>query len=241
LGYWENTTYVNAAPADVLDTLTSHFVREGMERVASPPKRQRSNYEPMQYAGALHNDLWGVAVFPGAPSWTVVKTAPLELLGERAAGAARPRLADLCSRLSVAAFQVNIYDSTATLLCEVSAQGETCISGYTYSGDAMDWHGERLQEEFIEPRFRLLPYQDVVNDGGAGDDLAFALSAEFGGANASHCDNLTSVAALVTHEHPAIDGGVFAYFRWNGPTRVLVPSSSWDDWRRKKGSQPQGT
>jgi hypothetical protein len=239
LGYWENTTYVKATPAVVLDTLTSHFAREGMERVASPPKRQRSSYEPMQYAGALLNDLWSVAVFPGAPSWTVIKTAPLELLGERAAGTARPRLADLCSRLSTTAFQVNVYDSTATLLCEVSAEGETCISGYTYSGDPMDWHGERLQEEFIEPQFRLLPYQQVVDDDGTGDDFALALSAEFGGSNARHCDNLTSVAALVTHEHPTIDGGVFAYYRWNGPTRAVIPSSSWDEWRKKKSGEPE--
>jgi hypothetical protein len=93
MGYWENTTYVNHGSApEVAEALTALFAREGMEQF-DPPNRVRRGIEPMQYEGALQNDVWGVAAFPGAPGWTVVKTAPLELLAERREGADRMRLA----------------------------------------------------------------------------------------------------------------------------------------------------
>lgn len=237
MGYWENTTYLKSAdPRRVMDVLESSFAREGMKRVAAPAKRERFAYEPMQYAPALENDLWGVAVFAGAPGWTVVKTAPLELLGERAPGAARARLSDLCRQLSAPAFQVNVYDGTATLLCEVSEDGEMFLSGYGGAADSdpLQWHGENLSEEFIEPGFRLLPYQDIVGEGVHGDDFARALSAAFGAKNAAHCDNLTSVGVLVTHADANIDGGGIGYFRWQGESRVLIPPCSWDEWRERK-------
>src|SRR4051812_27197041 len=104
---------------------------EGMERIAAPSTRERLLVEPMQYDVALYNDLWGFAVFPGAPGWTVIKTAPLELLAERAAGASRMRLAEVCVSLSSSAFQLNVYDSTERVLVEVSATGEVVISGFT--------------------------------------------------------------------------------------------------------------
>lgn len=235
MGYWENTTYVKANdPALVVAALESSFAREGMKRVAAPPKRERFSYEPMQYAAALENDLWGVVVFPGAESWTVVKTAPLELLSERATGTSRMRLSELCRKLSVPAFQVNVYDGTATLLCEVSERGDIYLSGYGHFGDPLEWHGERLSEEFLEARFRLLPYQKVVGDGSYGDDFAFSLSGAFGGRHSGHCDNVVSVGGLVTHVHPEIDGGVIAYFIWSGQSRVRIPPCSWDEWRKRK-------
>lgn len=235
MAYWENTTYLKEVdPRRVMDVLESSFAREGMKRIAAPMQRERLAYEPMQYAPALENDLWGVAVFPGAAGWTVVKTAPLELLGERAPGAARARLSDVCRQLSASAFQVNVYDGSATLLCEVAEDGAMLLSGYGGAGDPMQWHGETLSEEFIQPEFRLLPYQDIVGEGAYGDGFAQALSTAFGGKNSEHCDNATSVGALITHIHPRIDGGEIRYFHWDGNSRLLVPPCSWDEWRRRK-------
>jgi hypothetical protein len=231
MGYWENTTYVNSSdPRQVMAGLESRFIREAMRRVPAPAKRERFSYEPMQYATALENDLWGVAVFPGAASWTIVKTAPLELLGEQAADAPRRRLADICAELSAAAFQVNVYDGSATLLCEVSDTGETFISGFSGANDPMQWHGQDLEEEFLQARFRYFPHQEVVGAGTYGDDFAQTLSAAFGGSNAEHCDNGTSVGTLISHDHPPISGGEFAYFQWCGKSRVLIPPCSWEHW-----------
>ena len=232
MGYWENTTYVRSVDVRAcMSTLESRFALEQMHRVVPPARRERCAYEPMQYAPALENDLWGVAVFPGAPGWTVVKTAPLELLSERAPGEEPMRLAALCTDLGVPAFQVNVYDGTATLLCEVSERGATFISGYGGADDPMHWHGHDLSEEYIEARFRYLPHQDFLSEGAHGDELAHAVSSAFGGANARHCDNGTSVGALICHDHPQIPGGEFAYFQWSGASRVVIPACSWERWR----------
>ena len=231
MGYWENTTYVRSNDARaVMSTLESRFDREQMRRVVTPVRRERFAYEPMQYAPALENDLWGVAVFPGSSAWTVVKTAPLELLSEIAPGTNQQRIAGLCADLGVPAFQVNVYDGTATLLCEVSERGETFISGYGGADDPVNWHGHVVTEEFIRARFRYLPHQDVVREGAFGDEFAHAISSTFGGTNARHCDNGTSVGALISHDHPQISGGAFAYFQWSGASRVTIPACSWQRW-----------
>lgn len=242
MGYWENTTYVNVSdPARVISALESSFALEGMSRIAKPQPRERFSYEPMQYAWALENDLWGVAAFPGVTSWTVIKTAPLELLGEKAAGVSQIRLSDLCQRLSVPAFQVHVYDDTATLLCEVSKHGDIFLSGYGHFGDPLEWHGYRLSEKFIPARFRYLPYQEVVGEDAYGDDFAFALSRAFGGVNLEHCDNGTSVCGLVSHIHPNIPGGLFAYFSYLGQSRIRIPPCSWEEWRQREDELHQNT
>jgi hypothetical protein len=93
MGYWENTTYLAHADASaVAAAIAELFAQEGMAQVARPAERNYVLYDPMQYATALQNNLWGVAVFPGSDGWTVIKTAPLELLGERAPGKNRMRL-----------------------------------------------------------------------------------------------------------------------------------------------------
>jgi hypothetical protein len=76
MGYWANTTYIHHGSVEaVADALARLCESEGMTRVPVPPQRQRLLVEPMQYDEALHNDLWGVAIFPGAPSWTVIQMA----------------------------------------------------------------------------------------------------------------------------------------------------------------------
>lgn len=216
MGYWVNTTYVHHGEAGVVaDALSSLCLAEGRQP-AAPAPRERLLVEPMQYGTALGNDLWGLAVFPGAPSWTVVQSAPLELLAERARGAAHMRLADLCCRLGASAFQLNVYDSTEAILAECSPNGDVLLSGInsqSSAGDYLQWHDERLAEEFFEAQFRLHPFQDVIAGAALGEDIARALAARFGGANASFCDNLVSVDTLVAHKPFTAPGGIALYFR----------------------------
>ena len=223
MGLWANTTYVeHGSVPEVARAVTALCAAEGMDRVSTPPQRERERMDPMQYQGALHNDLWGLAIFPGAPGWTVMQTAPLELLAGRAAGASRMRLAELCASLSAPAFQLNVYDSTETVLVEVSAAGEVVTSGFRMPDGAADpfaWHGERLSEETLEPAFRLHPFQDVVADAELADDWAERLASRFGGANASFCDNFVSVDTLISHKPLDAVGGEALYFRWRGESR----------------------
>ena len=96
MGYWTNTTYINHGdPGAVAGCLIQLFEAEGMRQVPRPPERERVWYEPMQYATSARNNLWGVAAFPGADGWTVIKSAPLELMAERPARAGRMRLVEL--------------------------------------------------------------------------------------------------------------------------------------------------
>ena len=94
------------------------FADEGMVLVPSQQERTRQYYEPMQYAIALKNDLWGIAVFPGNKDWVVIKTAPLELFGEKEPNENRIRFVLLCSRLNCSGFMYNLYDSGPEILIE---------------------------------------------------------------------------------------------------------------------------
>lgn len=125
MGYWENTTFVKTHdPLTVLAALERLFRKEGMQRIEPPQRPERYDYEPMQYAPALENDLWGIAAFPGKEPWTIIKTAPLELLAERPPGGLRIRLSDLCRDLSTVEFQIHVYDGASILLCEVVESGD---------------------------------------------------------------------------------------------------------------------
>jgi hypothetical protein len=236
MGYWVNTTYVNHGDVQSLaNALEVLCVSEGMERVQAPSQRERLLVEPMQYEDALQNDLWGVAIIPGAPSWTVIQTAPLELLAERAPGAQRMRLANLCMKLSASAFQLNVYDSTGTILVEVSKDGEVLTSGFNMEGEGDDpfaWHDERLSEDFFEAQFRMHPFQNLVAGATLGEEFAEILAERFGGHNSEFCDNLVSVDTLINHKPLSVPGGVALYFKWPNQSRQrYLPCASWEEYR----------
>ncbi len=233
MGFWVNTTYVNHGNvADVARALGKLCAAEGMQQVPPPAQRETLLVEPMQYETALHNDLWGVAVFPGTSSWTVIQTAPLELLAERAADSARMRLADLCVELSVSAFQLNVYDGSDTVLLEVSKEGDTVVSGFVETEDDFEWHGEPLSEDYLEAEFRLHPFQGLVGGALLGDDFAEIIAEQFGGQNAAFCDNSVSVDTLIAHKPFTAPGGLALYFKWPGPTRQrFAPCASWDEYQ----------
>lgn len=243
MGYWVNTTYVNHPKAsDVSDALVGLCRSEGMELSPTPPERTSMLIEPMQYDRALDNDLWGAAIFPGAASWTVIQTAPLELLADRAKGAASMRLSDLCKRLSASAFQLNVYDSTNVILVEVSAEGAVLLSGFnmqSQSPDPFQWYGERLSEEHFKAQFQHHPFQQLIADAVLGDEKAKRIASRFGGANAGFCSNSTSVDTLISHKPFTAPGGVVRYFLWPGRSRRRFSAcDSWDEYRAavdKKG------
>lgn len=234
MGYWQNTTYVKHGDVqDVALAIDGVFAEEGMSRTDPPPRRTRLRVEPMQYDRALDNDLWGLAIFAGAPGWSIVKTAPLELLSERPAGHDRMRLAAVCARLRASAFQVNVYDGSSAVLVEVSAHGDVLMSGFNgQSPDPMHWNGIPVAEDRIEPTFELHPLQHLLA-GTIAEDLAFAAARQIGGANAGYCDNLVCVDTLICHSPIAVADGTAVYYRWPGPSRQRhTPSDSYDAWRR---------
>ena len=235
MGYWQNTTYLKHGDVEVVTLAIDRvFAREGMRPAADPPLRTRMRVEPLQYDGALDNDLWGLAVFPGVTGWSVIKSAPLELLAERPAANERMRLAEICEQLKTTAFQVNVYDGSEAVLVEVSADGEVLLSGFNaQSPDPMHWNGMPVTEERIRPMFEIHALEHLLG-GAVGEDLARAAAHQIGGANADFCDNLVSVDTLICHKPFTAPGGLAVYYRWSGPSRQRhQPSDSYDQWRTR--------
>jgi hypothetical protein len=222
MGYWEHTTYIaHDEAATVAAAIVELFAEEGMRRLMRPIERSRQQYEPMQYASALENNEWGVAVFPGTTGWTVVKTAPLELLGERTPGKSRMRLLDVAARLQADAAQINLYDGFPMVLVEVDRLGHYRLSGYKTDSrlrDPLNFNGERLSEERLEVRFELLPLQTHVEEWQRGsescDALAKRLAAALGGGNACWCDNIVSVDHIICRKPLPMAGGIDLHFEW---------------------------
>ena len=235
MGYWENTAYINSpSTKEVIEELTSMFADEGMVLVPSPHERKSQYYEPMQYATALKNDLWGIAVFPGNENWVVIKTAPLELLGEKEPNENRIRFVLLCSRLNCSGFMYNLYDSGPEILIETDGTGQYKVTGYGYN-DPLDYYGEKLDESFFEIQFTLLPYQYILEKYSCGDDRANAFAEEFGGKNMRYCDNLTSVETLICHKPLQANCGEALYYKWPKKGRVDIDSCSREEWKNKNG------
>ena len=229
MGYWENTTYIaTRATDDIARAMIGQFEAEGMRHVPRPPQRDRSTYEPMQYTTSRMNNLWGVALFPGADEWSVIKTAPLELLGEKSVGPERIRLVELCEKLGCGGFQLNVYDSSAAILLETDGWNRWTISGHPYDGgDLSVFHGTGLQLERWQLQFDLLP----LNAGQAFryQELAERFAQELGGDNSRFCDHLTSVHTLVCHEPLESHNGMDLYFQWPAKDRNGPPPVTWEE------------
>ena len=229
MALWENTVYLACEAGErVAQALTDSFAAEGMQPVPAPAPRARQTVEPMQYAGALDNDLWGVALFPGAPGWCVLKSAPLDLLVERAAGATQMRLAQLCTRLNRIALHFACYDGDI-MLTEVARNGEVLLSGiHTPGSDPLCRHGEIVAEENYRPGLRRLGLPGPVDFSAGAERASAALGAMLGGPNAAARDNLICVQTLIEHRPLPTPGAHALYFRWPGPSRErFTASTSW--------------
>ena len=85
----------------------------------------------MHYGKSLESSIWAFAWLPTTTEWTIVKTAPLELLCEYSRGNLRPRLAQVSMLLGCSAMQVNMYDGVSIYTVEADSTGNCCISGET--------------------------------------------------------------------------------------------------------------
>jgi hypothetical protein len=237
MGYWTNTTYLNTGDmSSVVKCLTGLFEAEGMRKIPRPSLRERMWYEPLQYDTALKNNLWGVALFPGTQGWIVIKTAPLELLAERAPGSSRMRLVDLCNCLRAPGFQINVYDSTGCVLVETDGDANLSLSGLSGSGQNLDplrFYDEALDPDRIDIRFEWLSLQHMAEKK---NDFDFAQSLErlLGGENVRYCDNITSLDTLICHKRFEAKEGQDLYFEWPAQDRSEPPRRSWEEIQQER-------
>jgi hypothetical protein len=157
MGLWDNTGYVRCSDVPrIVAALAEVFAIDDRAPTDRPEPRQPGRFEPMQHGGgkALASPLWAVSLVRGA-DWTAIKTAPFELLCERARRRKRPRLAELARRLQTDAFQINVYDGDSTILIEANARGKSRVSGFNASGDEEMFHAEEIDGDF-EAQFELI-------------------------------------------------------------------------------------
>jgi hypothetical protein len=119
MGTWLNVAFVQTDDVARVEAVLRELVVGCGRTLVTPLPRQPEKYDPMQYGKRDEVPRWAIAGFAGAPGWTVVRTAPLELLllGDR------PLLAELAKRVGAAAFQYNVYDGDTHVLWEATSDG----------------------------------------------------------------------------------------------------------------------
>jgi hypothetical protein len=103
----------------------------------------------MQYGRGATSDRWALALGAGRGGWSVVVTAPLELLAEPGLSGEH-RLGTLARVLGCEALYVSLDDGSAMVVAEARPTGQILLSGYTLNG--LNFHGVQLEEERIRPR-----------------------------------------------------------------------------------------
>jgi len=151
MGHWDNTAYIEHANwINVAAELQRILAEPGRRPIPRPRERVSSGQDPMQYGSAISVPLWGAAVLP-VGGWTIIKTAPFELLCEQQRMSADIRLAVLASALRADVFQLNEYDSTCCVLVEASADGRVRAAGVTHEmaieGKEGTYNGMKLDDE----------------------------------------------------------------------------------------------
>ncbi|WP_156122178.1 hypothetical protein [Aureimonas altamirensis] len=209
----------------VADAIVSLLRREGMQRVIeSAPLSTLAPDVPL-LGRAMGSGAWAVAVIAGAAGWTIVKTLPLGLLGERAPASSRMRLVELASFLGTSALQVNLYEAAFLVLLEVDRQSRHLLSGYgpgsIRNPDPLYFNDEPLSEDRIDVRFELLPLQQLIWEsirydyaGPTLDHEQFVarLARKLGGKNAACCKDKWAANILRSREPLSIEHGVTLYF-----------------------------
>jgi hypothetical protein len=124
--------------------------------------------------------LWAAAVLPGRDGWSVLKTAPFELLCERSPVHDVPRLSWLAVTLGCEVFQHNLYDSSGETMVEAAADGSFFVSGFNPgSRDAMHYMGFEMTEESYRVDFRLLDLPELRRLFSEFDSLGEGRAVEF--------------------------------------------------------------
>lgn len=242
MGEWSNATYVNYGDLDDIENaITALFAEEGMKPTPRPPERTEMIYRPMQYYRAAANDLWAVALLPGREGWTTVRTAPFDLLCERATGAEQIRLASLAKSLDCNALTYNMRDTTQGLLIEALRTGEYTLAGFVenpdHSAPTMMYYDESYAgDEHAQEYFRLLDPDAIARPEATEknrevikalaknpypeyqywpdhESITLALADALGGPDAEGGSNYILVNILIPNKELHIPGGRALYFR----------------------------
>jgi hypothetical protein len=161
MGEWGQATFFRTDDLDALErAIRDLCAEEGL--VAAPyVRRKRETWDRMQYGTGATSDQWALALGTGRGGWSIVKTAPLELLAEPGPSGEH-RLGIIARALRCDALHVSLYDGTAMLIAQAAPTGEVVLSGYTMDGPS--FHGVEIDEEHIEPRIEHIDVPRSVHE-----------------------------------------------------------------------------
>jgi hypothetical protein len=149
MGEWGQVTFFRTDDLDALERVISDLCLEEGLLAVPYVRRKRETWDKMQYGTGATSDRWAIALGAGRGGWSVVKTAPLELLAEPG-GTGEHRLGIIARVLQCEALHMSLYDSTAMVIAQAAPTGEVVLSGYTLDG--LIFHGVEIDEERIKPR-----------------------------------------------------------------------------------------
>ena len=108
---WDNTAFFRTRNKSRLEEAIRYCCsRYGYSQASTVPLITEKAAREMQYGKSTESAIWAFAWLPTVSEWTIVKTAPFELLCEYPRGYLRPRLGVISMLLGCSAVQINLYD-----------------------------------------------------------------------------------------------------------------------------------
>lgn len=161
-GYWNSTHYICCHKLDAIElALTRIFEQEGCRRVPLPVQAM-SDQELQDHPYMILWDLWTVGLFVGNLGWTIIQTAPAEILCRRARGAVRSRLSELAMQTGCDAFHLGVYRTDYGILLEADAQGRIYITGNIDAERKDRFYEEQINKQRDRVSFSLLALPEEV-------------------------------------------------------------------------------
>ncbi|HEX8438328.1 hypothetical protein [Archangium sp.] len=153
MGEWGQATFFRTDDLNALErAIRDLCTEEGL--VAAPyVRRKRETWDRMQYGTGATSDRWALALGAGRGGWSVVRTAPFDLLAEPGPSGEH-RLGMIARALRCDALHVSLQDGIAMVMVQASSTGEVVLSGYTMDGPI--FHGVEIDEEHLKPRIEYL-------------------------------------------------------------------------------------
>ena len=149
MGEWGQVTFFRTDDRDALERAIHDLCSEEGLVAAPYVRRKRETWDRMQYGTGASSDRWALALGAGRGGWSVVKTAPLDLLAEPGPSGEH-RLGIIARALRCDALHVSLQDGVAMVIVQAAPTGEVVLSGYSMDGPS--FHGVEIDEERIAPR-----------------------------------------------------------------------------------------
>ncbi|QRK10798.1 hypothetical protein JQX13_12430 [Archangium violaceum] len=117
MGEWGQATFFRTNDLDALERAIRDLCSEEGLVAAPYVRRERETWDRMQYGTGATSDRWALALGASRGGWSVVKTAPLDLLA-KPGPSGEHRLGIIARALRCDALHVSLQDGTAMVMAQ---------------------------------------------------------------------------------------------------------------------------